>query len=442
MFIFLSVINILILFYLKQKEKSKSKNLFSPNSVFIFFAFLPAFSNLYFSLNFENFKNIILSQISTEFHDPFFLHYSLFLTIINNLIIFFGINLGCKKKNFITIVLDNIFLSNKKIDYNFILKSSKFLYLLGVLVYLIFILKMGGLNEIWNNISLRSQKNAGLGYYQTFYTIAISFSSIILLFFSKNKLFKILITILTIFITISIGGRGQFIIFLFSALLFYHYYVKRLNSLFSFVNLSFIVLTITFILSVLQFRKYDFDYIIENRKVVQKNIISDFESGFLARIGRLERDMTIVGYFDRNNFWYGKSFLGLLSAPIPRSIFNDKPPVDSGMYLRSIALGRQITPPLPVNYLNSSSWPEHNWVGYMNFGIIGLFIVNLLSGFIFGSFYQNLNKSKINPFLLSFVSFFTVGGMIYLSPPGIVKMLVNLIIFFVFFRVSKFLFLK
>ncbi|MGQ7112601.1 hypothetical protein ACUOFC_34980, partial [Escherichia sp. TWPC-MK] len=57
------------------------------------------------------------------------------------------------------------------------------------------------------------------------------------------------------------------------------------------------------------------------------------------------------------NVWLGKSYLDLFKAPLPRSIYPEKPPVDDGMYIRTIAEGYNVTPSRPVQELYASSWP-------------------------------------------------------------------------------------
>lgn len=438
MFFFLSILNIIILLFFLRITFKRTKNVFSPVNLFVYFALLPAISNLYFSLNTDSFESIVFNQIYFKYHDYTFVYYALFLTIIVNIIIYFGIVSGLQSKNtlipiFLGFIFNKLIKPNSDLLHRKYYYSSIFTFISGLIVYLIFVNKMGGLVNIWENLNLRSTKNAGLGYYQTYYTHSINFSCLYLYWYftKRNKIFyRFLIVTLTAFVSLSIGARGPLIILIISIFIVNHFLVKKrvnLLNLNSFILIPFLVF---FILSFLQFRKNPLSYYIDDYKAFTNGIVDDFESGFVARVGRMERDIVILGYFNENDFWYGKSYMGLMYAPIPRSIFPEKPPVDSGMYLRSIADGNKITPPMPVNQLSGSSWPEHNWVGYMNFGLFGLIFINYLSGYIYGSIYKFVRNNYFNIFLTSFMALFFVGGIPILSPPGLVKIFTFLIVIF------------
>ncbi|MEN8879608.1 MAG: hypothetical protein ABF311_05495 [Polaribacter sp.] len=237
-----------------------------------------------------------------------------------------------------------------------------------------------------------------------------------------------MIVIITIFISGSVGARGPIIIYIFSLLILNHYIFKRKSRLLTIKSILLIPIFTFLILALLQLREKPLSFFLENKDLLVEGIVEDIESGLIARVGRLERDLVILGYFDNNEFWFGKSYLGLIYAPIPRSIFPEKPPVDSGMYLRSMALGRKVNPPTSVDTLDGSSWPEHNWAGYMNFGLLGLFFLNFLSGYIYGVIYSYVKKTNFNIIVTTYMALIFIGGVPILSPPGIVKQITYLLI--------------
>ena len=57
-----------------------------------------------------------------------------------------------------------------------------------------------------------------------------------------------------------------------------------------------------FIVGMLQFRRYSFTYLIQNTDVLIKESLNSLEGGFIARVGRLEKDIVILKYFEENIF--------------------------------------------------------------------------------------------------------------------------------------------
>ncbi|WP_299051363.1 O-antigen polysaccharide polymerase Wzy [uncultured Polaribacter sp.] len=439
--IFLTFLNIIILLLFFFLEKKKNRDVFSPQNIFIYFSFIPAFSNFYFSINTEAFEKIVFSQVHVDFQKYILVNIALFMTIIGNLFIYLGISVGTKSSNkFFSYILNKIFINkynslsqNRQFNKS-ILKFAIISYFLGFLSFLVLVTKMGGISQIWSELHLRSSNNAGLGYFQTFYMISIQFSAMILIwYFSKYKKWKqLLITyLLTAFLVGGLGARGPVIIFIISIIIMRHYMVKRVSTILNRKTVWLIIILPFFIVTLLQLRKNSLTYFINNTEELIENSINDFESGFIARVGRLERDIVILGYFNENSFWYGKSYLGLITAPIPRTLYPEKPPVDSGMYLRAMAVGDVIEPPLPVYKLRTSSWPEHNWVGYMNYGFIGFIIFFFLSGLLFGKIYKYIKSRKFPLFPTCFYAMFAVGGAPILSPPGLVKLVTVFVVIYI-----------
>lgn len=441
--IFLSILNIILLFGLfKIDQKIYHKNIFSPGALFIYFAFLPALSNLYFSFNQKGFDEIVLGMVSPVFRDYFYVYLALFFTIIGNIITYLGIYVGSNSKNnLFNIFLNKIFLprhlrninwpSRKRLNVAF--KFGVIVYLLGVIAYGVFLMKIGGLYDLWQELHNRTIVNAGLGYLQTFYNYSIQIGALLLLWVAiknKNKTFQILLVIMTSIIMGSMGARGPVLIFIFSTIIMYHYTVKRLKKLFNYKSILFSILIPFFIVGMLQFRTNSLAYLSQNTDILISESINSFESGFIARIGRIERDIVILKYFETNDFWRGKSFYGLVYAPIPRSMMPRKPPNDTGMYLRALSLGKRVEPPMPISSLKNNSWPEGNWVGYMNFGFLGFIIFFYLSGLFYGKFYAYVQKKQFPLIPTMIFSIIAVGGPPILSAPGIIKLLM------VFFIVS------
>src|SRR5690606_40495909 len=79
------------------------------------------------------------------------------------------------------------------------------------------------------------------------------------------------------------------------------------------------------------------------------DVSNTFERHVIARFGRVERDIVVLKYFKDNELWYGASYSSLITAPLPRNIYEEKPPVDTGRYLLAMSKGEIIYPPIPVS---------------------------------------------------------------------------------------------
>lgn len=136
----------------------------------------------------------------------------------------------------------------------------------------------------------------------------------------------------------------------------------------------------------------------------------------------------MVSYFEPGRFWYGRSYLDLLLAPLPRRLVGEKPPVDDGMYIYSIALGREITPSLPASHLNVTSWPPGNWIGYANFGIIGLLFFSYLSGLVLRFTYEHARRNEWEPLSFFTYALMSWGGGLSLSNLDLVNFFMNCVV--------------
>jgi len=439
----LSIVIIVILFFCYIIERFYcKKDIFSAGSFFIYFSLLPAFSNLYFSLNQEAFYNNVLIMVASEYKDYFYVYAALFLQVVAIFSTYIGLLMSYQKNDKLaSLILKKLFRYDAldKASFNFrndglILFVGVVVLALGVVVYIKFISAIGGLAYLWLNMHERAVTNAGLGYYQTFFMFAVplgSFMMIYVLLKKDKKTLSFLVIAGVVLLLGSLGSRGPALSYIISLLIFYHYHFHKIKSLFNF-KLVLIYLSFPMIIVImLQFRGGAGSSV--NTDTLISNSVKSLERGFIARVGRLERDIVIIKYFTEHNFWLGSSYLGLITAPIPRTLYPEKPPNDSGMYLRTIADGHVVVPPVAVNKLLNSSWPEQNWVGYMNWGIIGFIFTFFLSGYITGKIYSIMverNCSVIGAFLYAKL---IIGGVIVLSPLPLINLLMYAIILNVFY---------
>ncbi|WPF89978.1 O-antigen polymerase [Cyanobacterium aponinum AL20118] len=361
------------------------------------------------------------------------------MTVFSSILTYLGIVCGYSIKNkslfliFNKIIGITVFKIKKISDIKNIFTIGLFFIGFGICVYIYFLMRMGGLVDLWLNLNQRVERAAGLGYFQSFYSFAISMGSLICLYvtFSKNKYFtSILIFLLNSFVLLSLGQRGPLLSFIISVMILRHYGIERFRKLFTLKRLFLIILMIIISLISVQFRQINaVEKYSGNVGLLMTDAFESFETHLLLRFSRVERDVVILKYFDENDFWLGSSYLSLVTAPIPRNIFPDKPPVDTGRYLLGMAEGRIINPPMPVSELPPSSWPEANWAGYMNFGILGFILLFFISGVIPAWIY---NFMKFHSFSIGSILLYTEFCRVsVLSPSGIVGILTNLILFFI-----------
>jgi hypothetical protein len=134
----------------------------------------------------------------------------------------------------------------------------------------------------------------------------------------------------------------------------------------------------------------------------------------------------------------GKSYLGILNGFESSAKNLDKPPLDTGVYLKSIADGDFVNPPMSRNVVSNTSWPEGHLSGFMNFHIPGLIFFSFLSGLLLGIFFKLLVVSQYSYGAIFLFSIFSYMGAPNLSPFGVVRILTFIGIFLFFWLFSFF----
>lgn len=420
---------------------------FSPGRVVAYFGVLSGFSLLWFAVSENALEELVFNNVHFMYKDLDLVRLAYLYTIFGILIQYAGVVFGAKIKHRRLSMFMNLFLplgifernGTRAANLHRPMYCGVLMYVLGLIAYLYFIDRMGGLSDLWNNLNERVERSAGLGYLQSFYTFSLLFGSLLILYslwYRKRYIQIFLVVSLTVFILASLGQRGPVALFIFSMIIIFHYKIKPIKNILSFKNMVLGGLLLLFMIVSVQYRvpgtvqRYN-----DHPDEILTDVASSFERHVVARFGRLERDVVILGYFAENEFWLGRSYYSLLTAPLPRNIYPDKPPVDTGRYLLAMAEGEIITPPVSVEDLPSSSWPDGNWAGYMNFYIPGFMLAFFLSGAIFGMVYQHVRFCNYTVGAVAFYAIFSWGGAPTVGPLGIVNLLIILImaIFWCFF---------
>lgn len=277
--------------------------------------------------------------------------------------------------------------------------------IVGFIVFLLIMNSVGGIYYFFTHLQFRSSMIHDLDIL-TWLLPFLQFGPLMLVYSLKgtNKKLSLGLIVLIVFagFCAGLGGRKSLVLLLFETLVIYHYCVNRI-SIKEYIRPKNIVLFIFvgfFFFAFVQFR---------TEGALERfiaNPLSVFDSysfnNFLTGESYVPLYMMVLDYFDSHALWYGKSFLGLITAVIPSSLYAKKPPVDDGMYLYSICQGRiDIMPIMSTSSLDGSSYPLETFGSmYSNFGIIGLLFGMLLLGIVYGSIYRKMVKRNYTLFWL------------------------------------------
>ncbi|MGA1933800.1 O-antigen polymerase [Arcobacter sp. YIC-464] len=415
---------LLILYYVINIHQ-KNDDIFSPKSFFIIFTLFEI------PYAFKIIDNLDLIPYYAKIHikdfsEVYFIHFfnsSLFIIfVIVSLAIF-----NPRPKYLYNLLKD----SDNSHRINLLTHLS--LLLLCFLGYYLFLNSIGGLFYLLQNIDSKSTIIAGTGYYQAIYYTAgfLSVGYLVIAFSQSNKsLIKkiyLVVIILSIFLIFtSIGSRKTPILFILFTFLIWNYHINKVK-IFTTKNIIFGFIGLIYFSAMPLFRAQGaFEYYSNNLDIL---FIDSFEKlfNFFERFSELDRSLMIYSIFDSSNYWLGTSFKDILYAPIPRSMFPDKPPLDEGVYIYNIAHGNIVSPTTSLLKMTAVGWPPNTITNmYINFGYIGVPIGGLIFGYFLKYFYNlvvHLNYNPIGMYLYSSAIF----GSLALTNRNIVSFLTMIV---------------
>lgn len=437
---FIFIVITLFLFHDIQKRGWFS---FSPVMVTCLFLYLSNISLALFSFFPALLESAVYASIDSSFHSgevlikTYLIQLVLVFTILS--FVFIGSNV---KKSYLANTLSGFFsMRMPSVSENRVFRVGLFLFILGYSVFLISIFKMGGFQYIFDNQEKRTQITAGYGYYALVYSIfcQMGFFMMYKKLFGKNKLLYLLLIILYLSTFAVFTRRSAIISHFFIIIVFHNFFIQRIDRFLTFKNVTLLLFCVFVAISTHKFRSPDFrSEFVSNPSVIFENMTESFMGSLVFRMGRLERDLVYVGYFSENDYWYGSSYASLLYAPIPSSMYDKKPPVDTGVYIRDIAAGKKINPPVPLTETNVTSWPEGHWAGYSNFGPVGLLSFAAFGSYLWGVLGRMMVLNKYSLFSVILYSKYSFGGVFDMSPMSIVRLLGSFVLMaVVFFIVRK-----
>ncbi|PMO79408.1 hypothetical protein [Vibrio breoganii] len=345
----------------------------------------------------------------------------------------------------LTFTFVGYFINSKKIinlvDHSLTSKpqmSWSFFWTVGFFSYLYFLSSIGGLSYLWQNMVNRTEITGGTGYISTLYNLAFIISAVLMIQERNFSKLKLLAMLMIFFAMASTGGRGSLLSLIIIIMLASNYTCNLLRFRVTLKLIFIILLCFVFFLAIPLFRKADaFEFYQSNPLELVEDITNNI-SHLFSRFSTLERNMVVFDKFSLDNLWGGASYIDLLTAPIPRTMYLEKPPVDEGVYISSIAHGFDVSPPTSATKMLAVAWPLTNiTVGFVNFGFVGVVFFGALYSFFYNVIYRKLLMSPSDFYII-------IYGFLCLNQLGftnlkIIKLITFFVIYFVFFSLFKFI---
>lgn len=252
---------------------------------------------------------------------------------------------------------------------------SMILIIVGIISFLYIFFLKGGIEGILNALTNRRESYSGLAYFIKL-TGLITIGSLILL--SKGYKKSSLLLILISFALLSLfGGRGNaFFGSVFPYLIYYHYRVKKIR----FIQLLPIgLLTVIFILLLGNYRLYqEFKLNITGLYDMISKLAHNTQGGTILP--------SLVGSLIRGEieYQYGSTLINIIYAPIPRSVWAEKPLIDESGIVGQLLMGSEYwgLPPGPYG------------IAFLNFSFIGVIVFGFITGMVVRRLYVNFVLKK------------------------------------------------
>lgn len=309
-------------------------------------------------------------------------------------------------------------------------------FAIGAISKIYLIVKSGGLLYIWSHLYARTVLLEGAGYIG-YLAICITFGlaaiEICVLNFKEKKILFVVLCLVGAFLNIAFGNRSPLLKMLIALFFVYWYASPNKVNWWNFLKFKYIIPVIFIALAVIILPTYRTAHFQLNSTTLRDSVkdASDNLYSIFNEISVYDEDVFTFHHFSSDSFWGGKSYLGLITAWIPRSFYSGKPPIDDGMYLRALMKGYEINPPMSVDELDaktiSSSVPfTTNGIMYANFGILGSIFGGLLIGMILVAQYE---KMRVKGFLLEDILIYQFLCIrLSLSTKGIVELIMTIFI--------------
>jgi oligosaccharide repeat unit polymerase len=254
----------------------------------------------------------------------------------------------------------------------------------------------------------------------------------------KRSLLKLSLIFVLVLATATIlstlGGRKGTMVLLLMIIPTWHYGVRRIRRI-TWQAVLFAALITPYFVAVPILRSSGaVEHYQNSPDELWPDIIANLRT-VVSDLSYVDTYLFITNYFTLENIWMGQSYLDLLLAPIPSTIYPDKPPIDDGMYVNALARGLDVTPGTAYRELQSSSWsswpPETMGAMYMNYWLPGVVVGMYLLGALYQTAYRYLRLCNYSLFSIYVYTHLLLN--FHWSNLRIVQAIVNIAIAGIFF---------
>jgi len=200
--------------------------------------------------------------------------------------------------------------------------------------------------------------------------------------FKLNRLFTFLILFfLACLIPFVASARGEIIYLFFSILIVYHYMIKRvpLRNVVFFMGIAFILLGFMGILRTDAYKRIRGGEVAQAVSTTSATIHTLAYNAHFFGVGKTS--VVVAQVPQKTDYLKGQSYLSLLYAPIPRTIWKNKPVVRIGRFVGLELYERPSITGVPPGMVGEA---------YLNFGWGGIIFIPLFVGLFCKFLYQRL----------------------------------------------------
>ena len=284
--------------------------------------------------------------------------------------------------------------------------TALILVALGAMIWGIMIIRIGGIWEIVANLAARNALFSGHGYlFQSGATLMTI--GVLLGVYSIGKaagpvrLQIAMWVLIAIFVALALsisGGRKGTIHLALSSLFVWHYCVRRIERVSASVVIGAVLLFAYFIILLLIRLSGGVESVMDDPQGFLDLLLGSFGIAF-RNLSYVDTYIFIISWFERDALWFGAGFADLLQAWAPSALFPDKPPIDDGRYIMSLAEGWRVAPGMAIRELFPSSLPPETFgTGLMNFGFPGVVSLFIVLGVVFRSAQAWMEATQYNFF--------------------------------------------
>lgn len=296
-----------------------------------------------------------------------------------------------------------------------------FLLSITILFYILFLNKVGGLSLLIANISNKSTFVQGTALYRTGFFVS-AFLTIGVFIEGKSRgnhkswsAFKLLLIVFFCFTLLaSFGERQKPILLLIYTALLWNYKISNIKVLNVKLLISFVCLIVFASLAPVLRQPGAIELYLQDPLLAFEDA-TPYLGEMFKRFSDIDLSVFVYSQFKSfDDYWFLATLKDFFTGFIPMSIYPDKPPLDSGVYIYNMAIGNSVDIGSPFKNMFPVGWPLSRVTsGYVNFGYMGILIFAPITGIILKYFYQLMLESNFSavPVLLFTTLIFSNFGL-------------------------------